>query len=95
MSYTDHIETVDGDKTKELMLFTLSTCIWCMKTKALLKELGKGYDFVDVDLLEAADKDEAYAKMWEFDKSTSFPTVIVNGGDIVLHGFAEDDFRSL
>ena len=31
---------VDGKEASKVMLYTLSTCVWCKKTKARLKELG-------------------------------------------------------
>lgn len=94
MSYTSQIQTVPGTKGKKLFLFTLSTCIWCRKTKALLKELGKEYSFVDVDLLEGADRDEAYGKMKEY-QSSSFPTIVINDGEKVIVGFEEEKIRTL
>ena len=95
MSYIEHVEVVEGDAKADIMLFTLSTCIWCRKTKALLNELGVRYSYVDVDLLEGADKDEAHQRMWEFDQSTAFPTIIISDGERVIHGLAEDKIRAL
>ncbi|MDD5660242.1 MAG: glutaredoxin domain-containing protein [Actinomycetota bacterium] len=44
------INHVDGKQNKKVMLYALSTCIWCRKTKMLLDELGIAYDYMDVDL---------------------------------------------
>ena len=41
------------------MLYALSTCVWCRRTKQLLDQLGVEYDYVDVDLLEGGDKTTA------------------------------------
>ena len=44
--------TVEGkNKKHRVMLYALSTCIWCKKTKKLLDNLDVCYDFVFVDLL--------------------------------------------
>ncbi|MCX7039766.1 MAG: glutaredoxin family protein, partial [Spirochaetes bacterium] len=32
-------------------MYTLSTCMWCRMAKNLLRDLGVGYEYVDVDLL--------------------------------------------
>ena len=32
-------------------MYALSTCIWCKKTKQMLKDLGVDYTFEDVDNL--------------------------------------------
>jgi glutaredoxin-like protein NrdH len=95
MSYETFIQSVPGTEDKDIMLFTLSTCIWCRKTKALLQELGLAYNYVDVDLLEDADKEEAMKEMWKHNPSTSFPTIVVDGGAEVILGFDEAQIRGL
>ncbi|MCK5429002.1 MAG: hypothetical protein KAI94_05995, partial [Anaerolineales bacterium] len=50
---------VDGQDKGRVMLYALSTCIWCNRTKRLLGELGTAYDYIDVDLLEGSDKAKA------------------------------------
>ena len=42
---------VPGRNAGKVMLYALSTCVWCNKTKKLLNELGVEYDYTDVDLL--------------------------------------------
>jgi glutaredoxin-like protein NrdH len=95
MSYKDSAQSVPGQVDRGLFLFTLSTCIWCRKTKALLKELGLAYDFVDVDLLEGADKEEMMEDLVKYNPSTSFPTILVDGGKSVLLGFDEEKINGL
>ena len=95
MPYQFYIKKVSGQKTKEIMLFTLSTCIWCKKTKALLNDLGLEYSYVDVDLLFGRDQEEAYEVMHKFSNSTSFPTIIINNGEEIIIGFEEDKIKSL
>jgi|GEM_PF-3996188 len=46
-------EQVGGEDRGDVLLYALSTCGWCRKTKALLKELGVQYRYVDVDLVPA------------------------------------------
>lgn len=94
MSYKSQIKTVPGNSEKKLMLFTLSTCIWCRKTKALLEELGVGYQYVDVDLLSQTDQDEVYKEMDKY-QSGSFPTIVFNGGEKVIVGFEEEELREM
>jgi glutaredoxin len=95
MSYISYIKNVPGDNSKKLLLFTLSTCIWCNKTKALLKDCGIAYDYVDVDLLTDADQNEAYEKMWQYNPSTSFPTIVINDGEKLIIGFNEEEIKNL
>ncbi len=41
---------VDGKKNGNIMLYALSTCVWCKMTKKLLGDLGVDFSYVFVDL---------------------------------------------
>ncbi len=95
MTYQGSVQSVDGKVDKGLFLFTLSTCIWCRKTKALLQELAIAYKYVDVDLLEGADRKEAMDELIKHNPQTSFPTILVDDGAKVILGFDETKLRGL
>ena len=83
---------VKGKNKGKIMLYTLSTCIWCKKTKALLKELGVEYSYEDVDLLEGEDEEKADAEMKKYSDNVSFPLIIIDG-KFFCCGFEEDKLR--
>jgi glutaredoxin-like protein NrdH len=83
---------VPGKNKGKVMLFALSTCGWCKKTKALLNELGVEYDYCDVDLLEGAEQEEAVSQMGKYNPGTNFPTMVINSSKAII-GFKEDDIR--
>lgn len=85
---------VDGSEPASIKLYTLSTCGWCRKTKALLKELGVGYDYLDVDLLEQDRQYEAREEIRKWNNECSFPTMVIDGRECIV-GFKEDKIRSL
>ena len=85
---------MSGLKSKEILLFALSTCIWCKKTKELLKDLGLEHNYVDVDLLFGSDREEAYNEMRKH-KSASFPTIVINNGEDIIIGYEEEKLKSL
>ena len=76
---------------KKVFLYALSTCGWCRKTKALLRELGVAFDFVDVDLCEGEEREKVQAEMKAVNPRRSFPTLVI--GDEVVVGFDEDRSR--
>jgi glutaredoxin-like protein NrdH len=86
------IEHVAGKNAGKLMLYALSTCIWCRKTKQLLTDLGVEYDFVFVDLLTGADKDEAIKIITKWNPDCSFPTLVLNDKKCIV-GFKETEIR--
>lgn len=87
MSYDDHVKHVDGADRGDVIVFALSTCIWCKRAKALLQELGVKYRYLDVDTLEYDDKEQLYADLGQ---RLSFPTVLINGSRWIK-GFQEDE----
>ena len=74
------------------MLYALSTCQWCEKTKALLKELGVAFDFQYVDLLDAKEQDDTMNALELVNPHGSFPTLVIAGG-LVIIGFREQEIR--
>jgi glutaredoxin-like protein NrdH len=83
---------VDGRKTGTIVLYALSTCMWCRMTKKLLKELGIAYSYVDVDTLEAGDKDRAQAEMKRWNPSGSYPTIVIDNREVIA-GYDEEEIR--
>ncbi len=83
---------VDGKKKGDIMLYTLSTCGWCKKTKALLKELGVEYHYVDVDLLKHEEQHTVVEEIMKFNPDSNFPTMVINGKKCII-GFKEDEIR--
>jgi len=74
---------VNGRNKGEIMLYALSTCGWCKKTKELLNELGVEYSFIYVDLLEGEEKAEVMKEVEKWNPACSFPTLVINGKCIV------------
>lgn len=82
---------VNGMDKGEIILYALSTCVWCRKTKDLLEQLGVQYDFIDVDLLDGEDRSRATENVRILNPRCSFPTLAINGQCIV--GFQEEKIR--
>jgi glutaredoxin len=88
------VEHVSGKKKGEIMLYALSTCQWCNKTKELLKELGIDFDFVYVDLLDGKEQDDAMNEIEKWNPSGSFPTLVIDKKRCIV-GFREQDIREV
>ena len=76
----------------KVVLFALSTCGWCGKTKELLKELGIAFDFVYVDLLPPEEMDDAIAIIEKYNPAGSFPTLLIDDTKVIV-GFREEEIR--
>jgi len=88
------VDTNRSERTSSsrIKLFTLSTCIWCKKTKALLKEMDIEYDYVDVDMLNGTEKEKALEELKRFNPQCSFPSLVLNSA-VCIVGFKETEIR--
>jgi glutaredoxin-like protein NrdH len=88
------VNHVEGKNKGEVMLYALSTCGWCRKTKELLKELGIAFSYTDVDTLTGDEKQAIVDEVKKWNPSCSFPTLVINGSNCIV-GFKEDEIRDV
>lgn len=86
------LQHVAGKNKGHIVLYALSTCPWCKKTKRLLDELGVEYYFNDVDLMTEDEKKEALEVIKKWNPSTSFPTMVIDD-DRCIVGFQENRIK--
>lgn len=86
------VEHVAGEDRGSVMLYALSTCGWCKKTKTLLNEMNAAYDYTDVDLLEKEEKKLTLEEVKKWNPACSFPSMVVNGS-LCIVGFNEAKIR--
>ena len=78
----------------KVMLYALSTCGWCKKTRNFLDENEIEYEYEYVDLLTGAAKDKVMAEVRKWNPRGSFPTTVVDDKESVA-GFKEDQLREV
>jgi glutaredoxin-like protein NrdH len=86
------LEHVSGKKTRHIVIYALSTCPWCRKTKNLLNELGVEYYFTDVDLATDKEKQALMDTIRKWNPASSFPTIVIDDKKCIV-GFKEDEIR--
>ena len=86
------IKHVDGDDRGKVMLYALSTCIWCGKTKKLLSDLNVEYTILDVDLLDEEEQQKILKEIRKYNPGGGFPTMVINDKDSII-GFNEEKIR--
>jgi glutaredoxin len=84
----------EGRAEKKIVLYALSTCIWCRKARELLDRLGLAYRFFYVDLLVGEERRAVEADMEGYNPRGSFPTIVVDGREVII-GFDEARIRSV
>jgi glutaredoxin len=86
------MQIVNGKNKGKLVLYALSTCGWCKKTRMLLEDLGVEYNYIYVDLLEGEERKEIIEQVKKWNPQLSFPTLVVNDEKCIV-GFNEDEVK--
>ena len=86
------MQHIEGQNKGKLVLFALSTCGWCKKTRALIEDLNADYEYVYVDLLKGKERDEVVEIVKKWNPQVSFPTLVINDKKTIV-GFKEDEIR--
>ncbi len=90
----NYAKKVDGIDKGEIILFTLSTCGWCQKTKTLLKQLGVKYYYIDMDSLDWDTLELAEDEIRKHTAKIAYPTAIINSEECIV-GYDPDRLREL
>lgn len=82
-----------GKKNKhKVLMYALSTCAWCKKTKRFLNDNDVEYEYVDVDLTSDDDHEKIREDIISRGGEPSYPTIIVDE-KIVITGFRQDKIK--
>lgn len=92
MTLDKYAKKVPGKRKGDILLFALSTCGWCRKTKNLLDTLGVEYRYIDVDLLNGEAKKEVIAELNRWNPGHSFPCVVIDDDKCIV-GFQEEKIK--
>jgi glutaredoxin-like protein NrdH len=83
-----------GGQGHDVVMYGLSTCVWCKKMRELLESEGVEFELVYVDKLEGAARDEAVEHVSRWNPSVSFPTVVVDDARSV-NGYRPDEVKEV
>jgi glutaredoxin-like protein NrdH len=76
-------------ENKKVVLFALSTCPSCKKTKELLTKNNIEFILVELDTLDIDSRDKLLLEVKKYNPRETFPTLVINGGLTVIVGFNE------
>ena len=85
---------VDGGNGAEenILVITLSTCMWCKKCKRFLDEKGVKYKYIDVDKIDPSDKIKILEHLKDQDR-ISYPFLVCESGHVV--GYDPNKYKEL
>ncbi len=87
------IVKVSGKNNKHrVLMYALSTCAWCKKTKQFLKDNSVEFEYVDVDLCDTADRKKVHEDIESRGGDLAFPVLIIDNNSLI-NGYREDKIR--
>ena len=79
-------------KDNKVVVYALSTCVWCKMTKQFLEDNEVEYEYVFVDLCEEKEKEQVRQHIIDKGGSLSYPTVIIDDTTLIT-GFRKDKLK--
>ena len=84
---------VHGKNNKHrVLVYALSTCAWCKRTKKLLIDNDIEYEYIDVDLCSEEDRRKISKDILSRGGRLSYPTILIDDR-IMITGFHEDKIK--
>ncbi len=83
------------NKEKKNVLFALSTCRACKKTRDFLDTNHMEYVLVELDLVDLSSRNELLKEVRRFNPKETFPTLVINGGEKVVIGYDDEELKEV
>ena len=87
---------VDGQEgiKENILVFTLSTCMWCKKCKSFLNEKNVKYKYIDVDRIDPNDKGIIIEYLRsKYQSRISYPFLVCENGHVI--GYNPEKYKEL
>jgi glutaredoxin len=81
-------------KNHKVLVYALSTCVWCSRTKDFLKKHEVEYEFIDVDLSSSDEKQKIIQDIMKRGVRLSYPIIIIDD-EITIQGFRTDEIKGV
>ena len=87
---------VDGENgaDENILVFTLSTCMWCKKCKSFLNDRNLKYRFIEVDKIDLKEKSSILNHLRsKYESRISYPFLVCKSGHVV--GYNPNQYEEL
>jgi len=87
------LSKIPGKKNNhKVVVYALSTCVWCKMTKQFLQDNQIEFEYIDVDLCEPEEKEQIRKQITSKVGSLNYPTIIVDD-TVLVTGFRKDKLK--
>lgn len=85
----ESVKVPGKNSSHAVLMYALSTCVWCKMTKQFLKDNNIAYEYVDVDLCSEKDREKIRKDIKNHGGEPTYPTLIVDN-KVLITGFRKD-----
>jgi glutaredoxin len=85
-----YMKHVEGKNKGHILVYSLSNCAWCKRTKELLRAIGAEYYYIDTDRAQEKDRPKLIESMEKVNPSCIFPTIVIDGQACII---GNDEFK--
>jgi len=86
------IKVLGKNNKHKVLMYAISTCAWCKRTKNILKDNNIEYEYVDVDLSNIEGREKIRREILKRGGSLSYPAIIIDD-KILINGFRKDEIK--
>lgn len=79
-------------KEHKVLIYTISTCIWCKRAKKFLRDQDIEYKYVDIDQCNVEDRSKIKKDILARGGQLVYPTIIIDD-KILINNFRIDKIR--
>ena len=84
---------VSGKNSKhKILMYALSTCVWCKSTKQFLKELDVEYEYIDVDICTDKEREAVRKDIIARGGELAYPVIIIDEKTLI-NGLVKDKIK--
>ncbi|HLC00036.1 MAG TPA: glutaredoxin family protein [Candidatus Bathyarchaeia archaeon] len=80
------------NNSHKVVVYALSTCVWCKMTKQFLKDNDIEFEYIDVDMCEPQEKEQVRQQILSKGGNLNYPTTIVDDKTVIT-GFRKDQLK--
>jgi len=81
------------NKNHKVLMYALSTCVWCKRTKQFLKDNDIDHEYVDVDLESGEERDKIERELASRECYV-YPALLIDGRRLIK-GFNLDEIKEV
>lgn len=84
-----YVKVRGENRRHKVLVYALSTCPWCKRVKSYLNDNKIEYEYVDVDLSSAEDREQIRMDVVSRGGRLGYPVIIIDDR-VLINGFQKD-----